>query len=132
MTALRPFKERTYDPTQLVVAKPGLLGGGYVAGQRFRPDRSAINKRRVRQFFDQRILVTDEEWQRFSGQPVGEPAASLEPVQDAPATEGEDTHDLSEMTRQELMSELRKFGVTFGPNSKRETLEDKLREALEG
>lgn len=117
----RPWKARTYDPARLVVAKADKLGGRpYAPGQRFRPDRETITSRRCRQLFDMRVLVTDDEWQRMSGQPVADPQPS------------QDGDWISEMSRDDIAAQLRELGVRFGPNSKRETLETKLRDALEG
>lgn len=110
----RPWRERQYDPSRLVVARPGWLGRGYAEGQRFRPEREAISDRRARQLFDARVLLTDEEYHRLSGE--------------APEPEGD---WISGLTREQLFEQLREVGESAGPNSRDETLRRKLREALQ-
>lgn len=127
----RPWKDRQYDASRLVVAKPGRLDGGrrYNAGDRFRPDRSVMNMRRVRQLWDQRVLLTDEEWRRLSGQEPNDPAAEQEAVAESSNDESKKPQKtpVEDMTRHDLLRELRRRGASPGPNSKRETLIQQLR-----
>ena len=122
----RPWKDRQFDAARLVVAKPNQLGSGYSAGQRYRPDREAINPRRVRQLWDQRVLVTDDEWRRSSDivpmvpEDIEEPAKDDEP-EDWTAT----------LDRGDVQEQLRDLGHTTGMNAQTETLRQRLRDALE-
>ena len=119
----RPWKDRQFDAFRLVVAKPGRLGSGYAAGQRYRPEREAINPRRVRQLWDQRVLVTDDEWRRTSKVEPAEPVES-EPVEQS-------TDWIADLDRSDIQSNLRELGQTSGMNAQTETLRQRLRDALE-
>jgi len=124
----RPWKDRQFDASRLVVAKPGRLGGRrYSAGQRFRPEREAISERRVRQLWDQRVLVTDDEWRR---------ASDAEPVEaETPSSTEESSADdgdwIANLERGDLQEQLRELGYTTGMNAQTETLRQRLRDALE-
>lgn len=114
--ARRALSERHFDASRLVVAKPGWLGRSFAAGDRFRPEHHAISERRVRQLFDMRALMTDDEYQRLSATPVREP----EPEGDW----------IDALDRDNLFEHLRELGHDPGPASKDQTLRRKLREAL--
>lgn len=115
----RAHSERQFDAARLVVAKPRWLGPSFTAGERFRPDRHAISDRRVRQLFDMRALMTDEEYARLSGGSIVEPE---------PEQSGNDWID--DLDREGLFENLRELGQNPGPASRDDTLRRKLREAL--
>lgn len=112
----------SYGSTTLVVAKPYRLGRLYEAGQRFRPDREALSKRRVRQLVDQGVLVTEDEYiRRHLRKTPQEPQAPQEPSGDW----------IDELSREQLFAELRELGDQPGGATRTAKLRERLREALQ-